>query len=63
MKIFFFIQDNTVHRSVKPHVLSLFGDVALAIGSSYSKYAEVVLATLKQASSAQVDKVENHLLT
>ena len=39
-------------------MLSLFGDVALAIGCNYSKYADVVLATLEQASSAQVDKVK-----
>lgn len=56
------LADNSVHRSVKPHVLSLFGDVALAIGSKYSKYAEVVLSTLEQASSAQVDKSDYDLV-
>lgn len=56
------LADNSVHRSVKPHVLSLFGDIALAIGNQYSKYAEVVLATLEQASSAQVDKSDYDLV-
>lgn len=46
-----------MHRSVKPHVLSTFGDVALAIGSNFSKYTDIVLTTLAQASNAQVDKV------
>jgi len=50
------IADPTIHRSVKPPVLSLFGDVALAIGPKFVKYAEVVLTTLYQASLAQVDK-------
>jgi len=50
------LADNTVHRSVKPHVLSTFGDVALAIGSNFAKYTDIVLTTLAQASNAQVDK-------
>ncbi|XP_047138096.1 importin subunit beta-1 isoform X1 [Hydra vulgaris] len=50
------LSDNTVHRSVKPHIFSVFGDIALAIGSHFTKYANVVLTYLLHASSAQVDK-------
>ncbi len=35
----------------------MFGDIALAVGSEFKKYLEVVLNTLQQASQAQVDKV------
>ncbi|XP_014663042.1 PREDICTED: importin subunit beta-1-like [Priapulus caudatus] len=48
--------DEHVHRAVKPQILSVFGDVALAIGPEFRKYVDVVLGTLQQASRAQVDK-------
>lgn len=48
--------DSSVHRSVKPQILSVFGDIVLSIGSEFKKYLDVVLATLTQASQAQVDR-------
>ncbi|PSN48037.1 Importin subunit beta-1 [Blattella germanica] len=54
--------DNTVHRSVKPQILSVFGDIALSIGPEFKKYLEVVLQTLVQASQAQVDRTDYDMI-
>ncbi|KAL9958290.1 hypothetical protein ACROYT_G035289 [Oculina patagonica] len=50
------LADATVHRSAKPHILSVFGDIALAVGANFKSYFEVVIATLNQASVTTVDK-------
>jgi len=54
--------DNSVHRTVKPQILSVFGDIALAVGPEFRKYLEHVLQTLMQASQAQVDRSDYDML-
>lgn len=51
-----------VHRSVKPQILSVFGDIALAVGPYFKNYLEVVLTTLQQATQAQVDKTDYDMI-
>lgn len=50
------LSDSTVHRSVKPQILSAFGDIVLSIGPQFKKYLDVVLLTLSQACFTQVDR-------
>merc|ERR1719225_1843531 len=54
--------DNSVHRLVKPQILSVFGDMALATGPEFRKYLDHVLQTLMQASQAQVDRSDYDML-
>lgn len=54
--------DNSVHRSVKPQILSVFGDMALATGPEFRKYLDHVLQTLMQASQAQVDRSDYDMI-
>jgi len=54
-KLFELLRSNTVEKVVKPHVISLFSDVAMAIEGHFEKYAASVLIILQKAgSSAQL---------
>ncbi|VDM39749.1 unnamed protein product [Toxocara canis] len=59
--LFQIVQSDKVDTTVKPAVLSCFGDVALAIGPSFSRYYEYVMSILLMAvSSAKVEDREDY---
>lgn len=56
------LSNENVHRSVKPQILSTFGDIAMAIGPEFKKYLTVVLNTLVEASQANVDRSDYDMI-
>lgn len=47
------LHNQTLHRSVKPPVISCFSDIALAIGAAYEPYLQVSLMMMMQASQTR----------
>uniref|UniRef100_A0A915L5R3 Importin subunit beta-1/Transportin-1-like TPR repeats domain-containing protein n=1 Tax=Romanomermis culicivorax TaxID=13658 RepID=A0A915L5R3_ROMCU len=52
------LNDSTMDKSVRPQVVAVFGDVALAIGPHFFKYLETILTVLMQAATADVDRTD-----
>lgn len=49
------LQNVNANKSLRPAIISTFGDLSLALGSDFLKYLPVVLETLKQATQAEVN--------
>lgn len=56
------LKDAKIHRSVKPPVLSCFGDIAMAIGAAYQPYLDFSIMMLMQASSTKVPPDDEDLV-
>ncbi|GAA5804019.1 armadillo-type protein [Helicostylum pulchrum] len=50
------LQSPVLHRTVKPAILSCFGDIALAIGESFGAYLDVVMMVLQQAGTMRAER-------
>jgi len=49
------LMNQVLHRSVKPPILSTFGDVALAIGGDFTRFLEHGMTMLNNASRIEID--------
>ncbi|GAA6025213.1 hypothetical protein JCM10207_001492 [Rhodosporidiobolus poonsookiae] len=49
------LQSPVLHRSVKPPILSCFGDVALAVGPGFEPFLETTMGVLSQAGAMRAD--------
>lgn len=56
------LKDVSINRSVKPPVISCFGDVALAIGGAYEPYLQLSAMMLMQASGTQAPPDDEDLI-
>eukprot|EP00978_Attheya_sp_CCMP212_P028194 scaffold96626_cov55-Attheya_sp.AAC.1 len=56
------LQNQSLHRSVKPPVLSCFGDIALAISAGFEPYLQVSLMMLLQASQTRAPPDDEDLI-
>lgn len=56
------LHSEVLHRSVKPHVISLFADIALAIEGDFERYTQIVLGILKQAGELNITGDDEDLI-
>ncbi|GAA5883022.1 hypothetical protein JCM1840_004096 [Sporobolomyces johnsonii] len=56
------LQSPVLHRSVKPPILSCFGDVALAVGSGFEPFLETTMGVLQQAGAMRADPTNYDLV-
>ena len=53
------LQSNEVNRNVKPHIISAFGDIALAIGDKFEYYIKHVVSMLQSAQVTSAIHVQH----
>lgn len=51
------LQSEVLNRNVKIPILTVFGDIALAIGPAFEPFLNSAMAVLRQAGSLQVNPV------
>lgn len=56
------LQNASLHRSVKPPVLSCFGDIAMAIGGAFEPYLQLSLMMLLQAAQTRAPEDDEELI-
>jgi len=56
------LQNSELHRSVKPHLLSCFGDLAMSINAAYEPYLQISLMMLLQASQMSAPSGDEGLI-
>lgn len=56
------LQSQSLNRTVKPHVLAVFADIAMAIEADFERYANIVLEVLMQASLVNIDKDDEDVI-
>lgn len=57
------LQSAALHRSVKPLILSAFGDVALSIGAAFEPYLTTTMNVLSQAGGMRADPVRFRVIS
>jgi len=55
VQLFQDLQSDDMHRSVKPAILSCFGDIALAIGADFANYLPYAMQMLQSASQLSIE--------
>lgn len=56
------LSSETLSRNVKIHILSCFGDIALAIGPAFEPYLDHTMNMLRQAGQIMPDPVSRYYL-
>jgi importin subunit beta-1 len=56
------LQSPALNRSVKPHVISVFADIAMAIEGDFARYVTVVMGILKQAGEVTINTDDEDMI-
>eukprot|EP00607_Mallomonas_marina_P010538 CAMPEP_0182418286 /NCGR_PEP_ID=MMETSP1167-20130531/2761_1 /TAXON_ID=2988 /ORGANISM="Mallomonas Sp, Strain CCMP3275" /LENGTH=853 /DNA_ID=CAMNT_0024592429 /DNA_START=51 /DNA_END=2612 /DNA_ORIENTATION=- len=56
------LQSPALNRSVKPHVLSVFADIAMALETDFVRYANIILMMLQQAAEVNIQTDDEDLI-